>query len=87
MSGLKEVNLNDYVYVKLTDVGRNELEKQHRELNSMFPNAKFKYNPLKEDENGFVKIQLWCLMSELGHLCVMGLKQPFETTIKLDNKE
>ena len=83
MKELTDFNLNGDVYVKLTDVGRNELERQHYELYSMLPNIKRSYVEPEVDDEGFSKFQMWVLMSSLGHLCRMGLEQPFETTIKI----
>jgi hypothetical protein len=65
-----DFNINDYVYVRLTEKGRAILHSQ-----SMSAPA--------ENENGFGKWQLWCLMNTFGpHLC-NGAKVPFETTIKI----
>jgi len=86
MNELKEFNLNEYIHVKLTDVGREELERQHNELNDTIPNytSEHPYSPPKEDEDGFSKFQGWILMSSLGHLMRMGCRPPFETTIKIE---
>ncbi len=81
---IEEFNLNHDVYVKLTDVGRDELKRQHQELVDSIPNYESPYLPPKEDENGFSKFQGWVLMSSLGYLCRAGCQLPFETTIKVD---
>ena len=75
-------NINETVYVKLTDVGKAELKRQHDELRKSFPKLGEDI-PIKEDEFGWSKWQLWTLMSHLGHLCNMGAIQlPFETNIE-----
>ena len=83
MKELTDFNLNGYVYVKLTDTGRNELKRQHDELYSMLPNVNEPYVEPEVDDDGLSKFQMWVLISSLGHLCRMGLEQPFETTIKI----
>lgn len=87
MSGLTEFNLNNYIYVKLTQKGKDELKRQHDDLVSNYPNYISPYIPPKEDEHGYSKFQMWVLMKNLGHLCVIGLELPFETEVKLENKD
>lgn len=86
MSELIEFNLNESVYVKLTDAGKKELKQQWEQWNKIYPETFKEHIPKKEDEQGFSKWQLHSLMSELGHMCVMGRELPFETMIKLENK-
>ena len=84
MSELIEINLNEIVYVKLTDVGKNELKRQWNQWNKAYLHGHQEYTPIKEDYQGFSKWQLHGLMSELGHLCVMGKDLPFGTMIKFN---
>ena len=86
MSEFIEFNLNDYVYVKLTDAGRAELKRQHDDLLLHYPRYTNLYTPPKEDDDGFSKFQGWILISKLGHLMYMGCPPPFEIDIKLENK-
>ncbi len=72
----KKFNINCYVKVRLTDVGINELKRQHAALGF---DRKFS---IKVDSDGFTRFQMWSLMEELGHLCHLGFSQPFETDIK-----
>ena len=76
-------NINNHVLVKLTDVGREELRRQH---NDLFRNclAEHPFHPPKEDENGWSRWQQWTLMEELGSKCGMGQNMPFETEIKFE---
>ena len=78
-----EFNVNRYVYVKLTDIGRDELRRQHEDLRKSFPSLK-EYHAEEEDDKGFSKWQLHDLMSRLGHMCMIGFDLPFETNIKID---
>lgn len=73
-----KININDYVYVKLTQTGIDELKRQHNEFSDLFPKTVKEFE-LKTDENGYTRFQLWCLIQYLGHLCVIGGKLPFET--------
>ncbi len=84
---MKDFNINENVKVKLTDYGREELLKSSENFRKMFPQVKLEYKleyklP-KEDKDGYSTWQLWDLMHQLGHLCIMGCKPPFETTMKI----
>jgi hypothetical protein len=72
--GLKpvvSVNLNCYVYVRLTDAGRVALSSQGIDA------------PI-EDPNGYGKWQLWQLMYAFGSHLFNGCRAPFDgMTIKL----
>lgn len=84
-----EFNINDYVFVRLTDTGRNELRRQRAELVAgLKPRARemFTGDGVPEEDDGWSRWQLWDLMARLGHLNRMGFKGPFETTIKFEVK-
>lgn len=79
-----DFNVNERVRVKLTDYGRQALERQDAELWASIKHpAPPPYTPPKEDAEGWSEWQLWSLMQDLGHLCRMGGPTPFETTIQL----
>ena len=84
-----EFNINEFVKVKLTAVGRAELKRQHDELCEAFPNIETEISDIyQSDEDGYTKFQLWSLMNTFGHICHMGSAPPFDTTIILvPNKE
>ncbi|MCS5931310.1 hypothetical protein LNQ03_03055 [Klebsiella pneumoniae subsp. pneumoniae] len=44
------------------------------------------FEPPSKDENGFTKMTLWGLMSELGKLCYCGGEVPFELKIPLEDE-
>ncbi len=79
-----EFHINNYVYVKLTDCGRDTLRQNHDELNVFAKGTLGEYKPPKEDEAGWSKWQLWCLMAELGGKCYNGGKVPFEAGIRIN---
>lgn len=76
-----DFNVNDRVRVKLTDVGRTELQRQADEFNAMFRNGP-RFEIPKEDADGYSYWALWSLMQDLGALCRVGASLPFETAIQ-----
>ena len=78
-----DFNVNFYVWVKLTDSGRKELEKQHNDLYGRF-GLKRKYTPISEDEDGWSRWQMHSLMNYFGHLMVLGFNMPFEPNIRVE---
>lgn len=79
-------NINNYVMVKLTDYGRNELQRQHDELVKT-TGYKGAYQPPKTDSDGYSKFQLWDLMATFGHMIFNGCNPPFETEIFIGEKK
>jgi hypothetical protein len=60
-------NLNYYVRVRLTDVGRSHLETKYRQNLGALA-VKYPYTPLKEID-GWAKFQLWDFMGKFGEFC------------------
>jgi hypothetical protein len=82
---LQNFNINSYVRVRLTDLGRAELRRQHDELNRHI--SEFGGKPLGQsftEVDGWSKWQLWDLMQRLGPLVLMGYEPPFDTNIVLE---
>lgn len=75
-------NINDSVKVKLTEIGLNEMKRQHNELNFLIPNLP-DFTPRITDDNGYSTFQMHDLMNRFGHMMVAGLQLPFEPDIKL----
>lgn len=85
---MKSLNVNATVKVKLTEHGKQLLEQDHNEFWSSHGLLdKFPYEPHQEDENGYVKFQLWSLMKQLGKYCGLGCELPFDTVILIDDKD
>ncbi|APB53024.1 TPA: SOS-response repressor and protease LexA [Klebsiella pneumoniae] len=80
------INLNTLVKVKLSDVAFVFLERQHEENRIRYPSIFGEFEPPSKDENGFTKMTLWSLMSELGQLCYCGGEVPFELKIPLEDE-
>ena len=85
---LIQFNINETVRVRLTDIGRAELKRQHDELNARIIAIGGK--PFEtwcpEEVDGWSRWQLWRLMEQLGHLCHIGSDGPFETNIVLEKE-
>jgi len=85
---MKSFNINSTVKVILTERGKQLLEQDHNEFwGSRGMLDKFPYEPYKEDEDGYVKFQLWILMDKLGKYCVLGSEMPFDTVILIDDED
>ena len=75
-------NINHCVRIKLTDRGRQILEDQWKEI---LP--KEEYEHPKEDDEGYIEMQLWIILNRFGSYTHMGCDLPFETEIIIkDNK-
>jgi hypothetical protein len=86
MKTFAPVNINNFVRVKLTDFGRKIHREEHERFVKQFPgvHSLSEYTAPKEDDRGWSKWQLWCLMETFGEHCVMGHLPPFETTIEIE---
>lgn len=62
---MKKYNINNYVKVKLTDLGKKILKNYYKQLKDLYPNLNctFKY---EEDNEGYIEIQLWQFMKIFG---------------------
>ena len=84
----KSFNINYNVRVKLTEQGKQLLERDHNDFWSSHGKLdEFPYKPPKEDEDGYVKFQLWSLMDKLGKYCGLCCEPPFDTVILIDDKD
>ena len=59
------INLNEIIKVKLTDLGKDIYYHQFDDLTERF-GTKYEPSPLKEDEDGYAKFQLWCFIELYG---------------------
>ena len=85
---MKSFNINSNVRVKLTELGKKMLERDHNEFWSAHGKLnEHPYKPHEEDENGYVKFQLWSLMYQLGKYCNIGCVMPFDTVILIEEKD
>ncbi len=85
-------NVNDYVYVKLTNYGKEKLKQDfEKEISYLSKESKEKikksFKLFEEDENGWSKWQLWDLMNKLGKYWTMGCENVFDTNILFEVKK
>jgi len=81
MSDPASVNVNDSVWVKLTDAGRLIHRREHDELRKQVPSLG-RYERPKKYPGGYVKFHLWELMQLFGPHIIMGAPMPFSTEIR-----
>lgn len=77
-----EVNLNDYMYVKLTEHGRAMHRKHHRDNYERFA---IEYREPKTDENGISEFQIWEFMQIFGSYMYNGCKPLCEMNVEVKN--
>lgn len=72
-----EININDTIKFKPTEVGIAAYERSWRDL---------RLNPpaLKRDADGWVSMQLWEVMHYFGGECGSGRPVPIETKIQIE---
>ena len=69
-----EMNINEYVWVKLTEAGEEAYNKHFKNLGIEPP-------PLKKTRDGWLKFQMWRLIQYFGSQCYLGGKGPFKGNI------
>ena len=79
------VNLNSIVKVKLTAEALSYMRSQHEENRIRKPWLFGEFVPPATDDEGFSKMTLWSLMSDLGQLCYCGGDVPFELKMVLED--
>lgn len=79
---MKGFNINDYVYVKLTDLGREVYRKRNDGLLSKDTTIKLDIPEDKDvNSNGYSSFQMWSLMDIFGKHMYLGCENVFETEI------
>ena len=80
-------NINDYVWVKLTDVGRKLLKEQHEKFNKLMESCGGPATPYQPpiEIDGWSKWQMWDLFHRLGGQLKMGFDLPFVSNILLED--
>lgn len=92
---MRELNINDYIKVKLTDYGYQILEEfydnllnKSNEKEKILPeNFYDKYKNPEADEEGFTEFRLWNLIQIFGNHFHSSSKIPFESYILIDEKD
>ena len=83
---MEEFNINEHIWVQLTDVGKQALKDKHDELNRFAKGILGEYEPPEEDAEGWSRWQMWDLMGGIGHKFGNGMNPPINTTIRIDIK-
>jgi len=87
MSIAVSFNINNYVFVELTDHAKSVLKKDRLRLLEEFPLVPNKELPPEYEEvNGFAKFQMWELMAAFGKHMYNGAPSLFKGGIRLDIK-
>lgn len=78
-------NINHHVKVKITKYGYEKWLEYLNQFSDEFPGT-FKRTTLeelktKEDNDGWVKFQMWDMMSIFGQYMQVGFKNPIDTNI------
>lgn len=81
---MRTMNLNDTVLVKLTDRGRELMRANYDALWADRKVPPYEFKLPKEDAEGFSRWQLWSLMQEFGPHIHMGMQNPFDLTIRVE---
>ena len=66
-----EINLNEYVYVKLTEAGVAKLKADHEALG-----VPWAFKMPTVDDDGYTRFQLHELMHTFGPMCFLGEPSP-----------
>lgn len=82
-----EFNINDFVWVRLTDVGREIYRKKFAAVGmDMYGEVIIHYTPPKEDGEGWSRWQLHHLMETFGEHVHLTGPLSFETDIRIETK-
>ncbi len=74
-------NINEMVWVRLTDHGRAILQAGIKRQRALHPGVNFKMPA--EDADGWSRWQLWTLMAQLGpHIEMTKVQNPIETEMR-----
>lgn len=72
-------NINRMIKVKLTEHGKAILDQEEARITNMLKNLNFSdadnYSSYPEDEDGYIKFQLWAFMNIFGSHFYLGYPQ------------
>lgn len=83
---MKKFNINEYVWVKLTDLGKKHWENDFNKYPVKGYDFITHYNSYTES-NGYTKFQLHVLMELFGEKLTNGFANMFETNILLEEEK
>lgn len=73
-------NINDYVKVKLNDLGHRIMADNHKMIYKDYHHPP-EFSPPKIDADGYCKFQCWDFMWEFGRQMMLGFEMPFDSEI------
>ena len=77
MKKITVVNMNEYVEVFLTDLGKEIYYHQYDKINEYHGKIVIKPHYPKLEENGRFRTQLWMLFETFGEHLKMSMESPF----------
>lgn len=83
----RKANINDYVWVRLTEEGHEIYNNYYKEINDMIPNYDVVTPKLDTDEFGYSRFQLWWFMQVFGKHFHIGFGGPCETEVYIEVHE
>ena len=86
MNASQQINLNDYVWIRLRTKGRAMLVDRDRRWSQLYGDTYGRLAVAERDERehgGWSRWQLWSLIECFGQAMYLGCDPPFETTIHL----
>lgn len=87
MTSYTTFNINENVAVRLTPLGEEIHRQRFDDFKERHPEAKLEYIAPTKDKEGWSTFQLWTLMQTFGSHIGLLRPEPFETTIRIENKE
>lgn len=82
-----EVNINQIVYAKLTNAGRQIHKSHYDKMLGAYKSYVYESYRPKEDKEGFSKFHLWDLMRIFGPYLYDGCLLPFESDFIIKGKD
>lgn len=83
-----EINVNNWVKVKLTPKGEELLERKHYQLyetiRKRVPDVEVPLFKLNLDEEGYYRDQMWSFMNTFGPHTYVAREQLFETQLLIE---
>lgn len=81
---MRKLNLNDYVYVHLTEEGLKVLKERYEALKAKYPYIGPYYDrPI--DDDGYTRFQLWELMEIFGEYIKFNARLVFDPNIMIED--
>lgn len=87
MKDKKTFNINDYVYIKLTEYGKELYYNRDVKLNESYGREIIPPKHPEVDSEGYTKMQMWEFISLYGEHTSVGCILPFEVEMQFEEKD